>query len=1067
MNHVLSPKSFLKWTVTIFVTVILAGCSGGDNPLIDDLNNSLDNLNRPVANPQLTPVENLPVGEGGVSHNLLGSWTVAIDSETQAVEIVPDRIGLFHFNVVKFIDGPPLNLGVSINGADSDIPNGLVDCMVTLNHPFDSSLLNFCGFDVRGILFTQGSDTLDGYTFAAAGETQLLNADGHTRWWNPVEFTNEGLLGFDPGAAGNKNLAPFTATLNPYKYFSDALDADDPVNELFNVALPNDVKRGIFKSGESNTRRYRIQFPAGPQIIFQYGVDASWVAPTVKPPTNLPFDFPIEANSPEPFLVEVDQTVNTLWYNSDSDRGGELFLNIRVSDWQGKLNDDIQGESTAIYVTCPGAFAGPWTGEFVWEDANYAHYIVDVGDFGIPAGSGTYPCLIEVASATGSYDQGFPVPFPSGPVIAYRLVYIDIPSASTPPFALPYVDDMGENTVPFWTVENGAGHAPPLGTEWAHNGDHWGVTETLGDDAEPLMDTYLVTPQLVVPDSGELTIRYVRYMDVSSAGTAGGQVMYRINGGSWMEVSDFFSEVWDLDGSTKIPGQGQNPSLTGLTPGDNIEIGFHFMADGSVPSGPGYHIYRVVVQEYAAPDVTKIEYPIFVANSGLGPITFTIHPGNTSPFPNHTTWAGYNYSDESTFLIEENAPNTYGVSFPSEGKFWVGANVYVHTPCEFLVGGVGSDIDVYSYAPTPGAFFTDDFTDTSGGWDTTTGGDYWQIRGDGSGALDNRKGETGCYGEDPNDTFTAQAEKVAMTNIVIPGAAMDGNKTYMRMFHRHFLFPFDTGIVRVDGTNIFTGDKYHYQSYNYFSSERAWSWFDSFAAPNLEVQESVFCLGDNYNGTSISLELVSIPSNVTDNCYTDAVTYGWQVDYVELYQVTDLDTVFFDDFNRSKQFDEESTYNIDNSVGADSGGNFWRVVPDMEGGYLTNVQDGTGCWNGTTALDLSNKESRVFCFVPHTANPLEITVRHRFNVENEGEFLKFLVNGTPVNPDSGFIYNGSGDYWTGSSGGWVETHWTGPVHPSPGKVEQFSFLSESVDEFDNCLGTGYEGWQIDWIRIDN
>jgi hypothetical protein len=36
---------------------------------------------------------------------------------------------------------------------------------------------------------------------------------------------------------------------------------------------------------------------------------------------------------------------------------------------------------------------------------------------------------------------------------------------------------------------------------------------------------------------------------------------------------------------------------------------------------------------------------------------------------------------------------------------------------------------------------------------------------------------------------------------------------------------------------------------------------------------------------------------------------------------------------------------------------------------------------------------------------------------------------------------------------------------APGDTEDIIFASLATDENDNCTGSGYSGWQIDWISV--
>ena len=90
------------------------------------------------------------------------------------------------------------------------------------------------------------------------------------------------------------------------------------------MPLDDPLGRGVFAAGAVNTRRYRIRFPLDPEpeVIYGYAVDASWAAPIVNPPVQIPADFPIEANQPEAFLVQLQVEDNTLFYDFDSGQGG-------------------------------------------------------------------------------------------------------------------------------------------------------------------------------------------------------------------------------------------------------------------------------------------------------------------------------------------------------------------------------------------------------------------------------------------------------------------------------------------------------------------------------------------------------------------------------------------------------------------------------------------------------------------------------------------------------------------------------------------------------------------------
>jgi len=181
----------------------------------------------------------IPVGDG--IHNLWGLWEFKLDAAAQTLEAVPKREADIHLNALKFLEPPPY-LYLTIDGIS--VEGNIVKVLLGLRHPF-LALDQFTGFDVSGIIFTNG--TVTGFSdpdlvMTGEGDIRLLNADGYTRWWNPSEFPHtqtvfgyrDGLLGAPYGSAG------YNCTLNGYKYFCDDLEAKDPME---NVSIEG---RGMF-----------------------------------------------------------------------------------------------------------------------------------------------------------------------------------------------------------------------------------------------------------------------------------------------------------------------------------------------------------------------------------------------------------------------------------------------------------------------------------------------------------------------------------------------------------------------------------------------------------------------------------------------------------------------------------------------------------------------------------------------------------------------------------------------------------------------------------------------------
>ncbi len=427
----------MRITTFLFICMIAAliiGCSGAGED---------------VAVPGTAPVfEN---GQGDTGHQLWGLWQFAIDPATEEVEFVALRAGELHLNALHFLE-PPANLNLTIEGPPK-FSGGTITVDIGLRHPF-LGLIQFTGFDVKGILIGHGSETIDGLPwarYAGENEIRLLNADGFTRWWNPTEFPPnpvQPIQGYIDGELGVPDtVADYSATLNGYKYYCDDLaDADAPMSD---IGLDS---RGMFSAGSKNVRRYVIDYtPSG--LIFNYAIDASWKFPTGSPPWNAPDDFPPGANQDEAYRIEVHEIANTLGYEvSTGASSGELQHEIDVYDWfdadknmvytyaaENELNVGMglipigggEGYSTYLIDVLPdnldsaddillwiavncassGGYGGLLPGE---EQGSYFKLLVDVAEVsGSECGDsvheyvGTYPILdVELNDSTFLGDMG-------------------------------------------------------------------------------------------------------------------------------------------------------------------------------------------------------------------------------------------------------------------------------------------------------------------------------------------------------------------------------------------------------------------------------------------------------------------------------------------------------------------------------------------------------------------------------------------------------------------------------------------------------------------------------------
>ena len=373
-------------------------------------------------------------------HSLAGYYLLSYDTETGDLDVIPLRTAEVHLNMVGVLNS---TMGVSVAGVPSehDPPNGIFVFDVTLTHPFETKS-QFSGFDVKGIFITDGDKVIDGLNFADLNDTRLLNADGYTRWWNPTEFTKPGIFGFTEGRLaipGNY----FTATCNPYKLFADRLGTNDELAWVTDEPLDSDIGRSVFRAGESNTRRYRIQFKMspGPQIYFGYAIDVSWAMPDPNPPNEIPDDFPIEANQPEAYRIALINYINTLYYDSESGYGGgTIDIKVNVHDWQGQESGDFTSEIGTVDLFSPGLGLDNENVNLVGWDAYRARYRRAFNNLA-PTSNDQIQLFCSASSTDGSTYKQAGAPAPEEPLKAWQVITLDIVD---PPCEADSNNSMGE-----------------------------------------------------------------------------------------------------------------------------------------------------------------------------------------------------------------------------------------------------------------------------------------------------------------------------------------------------------------------------------------------------------------------------------------------------------------------------------------------------------------------------------------------------------------------------------------------------------------------------------------------
>lgn len=397
----------------VFLVLFIVGCNGNPtSPGTDQIDQAT------------------PRSETGLqSHHNLGYFNVIIDPDTMGVELLPGRSTEIHLNLTKIFTDTA-NLAVMLDQGASDPPNGLFVVDFTLTHPFETET-QFCIFDVKGIVMVPGSLAIGPLLFSDTNETQVLNADGYTRWWNPTEFTQPGLFGYTDGLFTNSTAGQLTATVNPYKYFADILGPEDSLSAVYNEPLDNDAGRGIFSTGGSVTRRYEVRFQMDPvpDWHFAFVIDGCWDIPVPNPPDAVPDDFPIKANQPEAYDVVVAAKTNSLYYDSESGTGGGVLrLQVNVHDWQGQDAAAIAAEIDGVRIYSPDLFSGGADALFLDELEIKARYTADLTGIAVPTHSGETLLAVKATSAGGpNYDQGTGNPAPDSSVAAWETLILNIP----------------------------------------------------------------------------------------------------------------------------------------------------------------------------------------------------------------------------------------------------------------------------------------------------------------------------------------------------------------------------------------------------------------------------------------------------------------------------------------------------------------------------------------------------------------------------------------------------------------------------------------------------------------
>jgi len=379
-------------------------------------------------------MESVPPGR-----TLLGLYNVSIDPATREAAVVPVRSACWHLNALKFLEVPEGGPKIWFNNIE--IAGRRVEVDVTVKHPF-GGFPHYCGFDIKGevIGYADTTDPTDPSRRWAGGPNGLrvLNADGWTRWWNPVEFKDNGTIfsyrNSEYGTADS--VANYNATLCGYKVFAASLNPEDGLAHMLAVPLDHPTGRAVFLASGIETRHYELLFPddgeGGPDLVFSYAVDACHGFPPGYVPgqyIEVPGGFPPDANQLEPFIVDVQIPTNTVYLSEEGCVGGSLELLIRVSDWQALLaGTSISEQVQSIELTSPTLFMGTRVPELTsagTPDKPWATYRILLEGLS-PDSFNDQQVLVTVVSSEGDYQPYVTSYDGTAPLSSFYLVHVPV-----------------------------------------------------------------------------------------------------------------------------------------------------------------------------------------------------------------------------------------------------------------------------------------------------------------------------------------------------------------------------------------------------------------------------------------------------------------------------------------------------------------------------------------------------------------------------------------------------------------------------------------------------------------
>jgi len=477
---------YKRLVIILLALFIGAGCQSSENPSIP-------------GDVDITGDDTRIVESSGNGRVLWGLYEWVIDTQNDTFEALPLRSAEMHINASKFIDMPPTKFNFS--NFEVNKPESTISLDVGITHPFPSKP-NLAGFDVRGIII--GAGTVSGFedpsiVIAGPDEVNLLNTDGVTRWWNPVEFQHANtILAYRDGTYGIKyEVGNYNCTLNGYKLFADDLGKNEHPDGL------DITDRAVFSNGATNTRHYTLFFPQQDDkfiLRFNYAIDASWEAiPGYLPgdPVDLPDSFDPGANMPEAFRIDVNTDFNSLYYEDDVVKGGSMVYEVKVFDWQGYLGaGDVADEITEVKIESPECFTGSFTGIVTDPGSGsqaYAVYEVTIDGSALMTNE-VGDALITVVSANGDYQDSLTGYSGTAPLASYEIFpFADVSPTAPPENEAPNAEAVSDKlqayvdeTVTFDATASSDDDGIIISYEWDFDGDGtYGDTYFAGTDIEP------------------------------------------------------------------------------------------------------------------------------------------------------------------------------------------------------------------------------------------------------------------------------------------------------------------------------------------------------------------------------------------------------------------------------------------------------------------------------------------------------------------------------------------------------------------------------------------------------